>query len=78
MPWRIRKKTGCSYSLTAELKHQGFRWAPKAETWQRQLNQQAINAAGRIDFVKPLTGQTVQELQPKAEKKNKRKEAEVR
>lgn len=62
----------------AELKHQGFRWAPKAETWQRQLNQQAINAAGRIDFVKPLTGQTVQELQPKAEKKNKRKEAEVR
>lgn len=62
----------------AELKHQGFRWAPNAEAWQRQLNQQAISAAGRIAFVKPLSGRTVQELQPKAEKKNKRKEAEAR
>ena len=62
----------------AELKHQGFRWAPNAEAWQRQLNQQAISAAGRIAFVKPLSGRTVQELQPKAEKRNKRKEAEAR
>ena len=62
----------------AELKHQGFRWAPKAGVWQRQLNKQAICAAGRIAFIKPLSGQTPQELQPKAEKKKKRKEGEAR
>lgn len=54
----------------SDLRHQGFRWAPNAGAWQRQLNQQAINAAGRVGFVKPLSGKTPQELQPKAEKKN--------
>lgn len=62
----------------AELKHQGFRWAPKAGAWQRQLNQQAVNAAGRVAFIKPLSGQTPQELQPKALKKNKQKGGEAR
>lgn len=62
----------------AELKHQGFRWAPKAGVWQRQLNQQAISAAGRIAFIRPLSGQTPQELQPKEGKKNRRKEGEAR
>lgn len=62
----------------AELKHQGFRWAPKTGAWQRQLNQQAISAAGRVAFIKPLSGQTPQELQPKAGKKTRRKEGEAR
>jgi hypothetical protein len=62
----------------AELKHQGFRWAPKAGAWQRQLNQQAVNAAGRVAFIRPLSGQTPQELQPKAPKKNKQKGGEAR
>lgn len=53
----------------AQLKANGFRWAPKAEVWQRMLNRQAISAAGRIDFLRPISGQTPQELQPKAEKR---------
>lgn len=49
----------------AQLKANGFRWAPKAGVWQRLLNRQAIYAAGRIEFIRPLSGQTPQELQPK-------------
>ena len=58
----------------AQLKANGFRWAPKAGVWQRLLNRQAIYAAGRIEFIRPLSGQTPQELQPKAgQQKEKRK-----
>lgn len=52
----------------AQLKANGFRWAPKAGVWQRMLNRQAIYAAGRIGFIRPLSGQAPQELQPKPEK----------
>ena len=52
----------------AQLKANGFRWAPKAGVWQRLLNRQAIQAAGRMEFVRPLSGQTPQELQPNAGK----------
>lgn len=62
----------------AELKHQGFRWAPKAGVWQRQLNQQAISAAGRLAFIRPLSGQTPQELQPKTQKKTREEKGEAR
>lgn len=63
----------------AELKHQGFKWAPKIGAWQRQLNQQAIHAAGRVAFIRPLSGKTPQELQPKAGKvSDRRKEGEAR
>lgn len=44
----------------------GFKWAPSASAWQRQLNQQAIAAAGRIDFIRPLSGEHPRDLQPKA------------
>lgn len=47
-----------------ELKQNGFRWAPKAGAWQRLLNHQAVLAAGRIGFIRPLSGKTPQELQP--------------
>ncbi len=50
----------------AQLKANGFRWAPKAGVWQRLLNRQAISAAGRIEFIRPLSGKTPCELQPKA------------
>lgn len=53
----------------AQLKANGFRWAQKAGVWQRMLNRQAIYAAGRMEFIRPLSGQTPQELQPKAERK---------
>ena len=48
------------------LKANGFKWAPSVGAWQRQLNDNAIYAAGRLDFVKPTDGRTVREHQPKS------------
>jgi len=48
------------------LKINGFKWAPSQGAWQRQLNDNAIYAANRIDFLRPLDGRTVREHQPKA------------
>lgn len=45
------------------LKSNGFRWAPSAGAWQRQLNDNAIYAAGRVDSIQPLTGESPSELQ---------------
>jgi hypothetical protein len=49
----------------AQLKANGFKWAPSQDAWQRQLNGNAIYAAGRLDFIKPSDGRTVREHQPK-------------
>ena len=49
----------------ALLKANGFKWAPSQDAWQRQLNDNAIYAAGRVDFIKPSDGRTVREHQPK-------------
>lgn len=46
------------------LKANGFKWAPSQEAWQRQLNDNAIYAAGRLEFIKPSDGRTVREHQP--------------
>ena len=54
-----------SDSQRAMLKSNGFKWAPSQDAWQRQLNDNAIYAAGRLDFVKPSDGRTVREHQPK-------------
>jgi len=48
-----------------QLKSNGFKWAPSQDAWQRQLNDNAIYAAGRLDFIKPSDGRTVREHQPK-------------
>lgn len=45
------------------LKSNGFRWAPSAGAWQRQLNDNAIYAAGRVACIRPLTGESPSELQ---------------
>ncbi|WP_089612015.1 hypothetical protein [Dehalobacterium formicoaceticum] len=50
----------------ALLKASGFKWAPSQDAWQRQLTDNAIYAAGRLDFIKPSDGRTVREHQPKA------------
>ena len=50
----------------AVLKANGFKWAPSQDAWQRQLTDNAIYSAGRIDFIKPTDGRTVREHQPKA------------
>jgi hypothetical protein len=47
------------------LKATGFKWAPTNSAWQRALNDNAIHAAERIDFIKPADGRTVREHQPK-------------
>jgi hypothetical protein len=52
------------------LKASGFKWAPSEGAWQRQLNDNAIYAAGWIDFLRPLDGRTVREHQPKAPSRN--------
>ena len=49
-----------------QLKSNGFKWAPSQNAWQRQLTDNAIYAAGRLDFIKPTDGRTVREHQPKA------------
>ena len=52
-------KTQC-----ANLKANGFKWAPSQNAWQRQLTDNAIYAAGRLDFIKPTDGKTVLQHQP--------------
>ena len=54
----------------AELKMNGFKWAPSVGAWQRQLNLNTIYAANRINFIAPENGQRPTELQPKSPKKN--------
>jgi hypothetical protein len=53
-------------SQRAQLKAGGFKWAPSQDAWQRQLTDNAIYSAGRLDFIKPSDGRTVREHQPKA------------
>ena len=50
----------------AELKSSGFRWAPSAEAWQRQLTANAFYACDSLPCIKPLTGERPTELQRKA------------
>ena len=50
------------------LKGEGFKWAPSQGAWQRQLNQNAIRAADRLDFLRPEDGGRVRDLQPYAHK----------
>jgi len=48
------------------LRHAGFVYSHTNGAYQRQLNDSAIYAANRIDFIKPLDGRRPTELQPKA------------
>ena len=50
----------------ANLKANGFKWAPTQDCWQRQLTDNAIYSAGRLDFLNPTDGRSVREHQPKA------------
>ena len=54
----------------AVLKKNGFKWAPTAKAWQRPLDFKAMAAAERIDFIKPLDGRRISDLQPKQPKRN--------
>ena len=54
----------------AVLKKNGFKWAPTAKAWQRPLDFKSMAAAERIDFIKPLDGRRISDLQPKQQKRN--------
>lgn len=54
----------------AALKRNGFHWSPSEQAWQRQLNDNAIYAAGRIGFLRPESGESPTSIQPKAPKKD--------
>lgn len=41
----------------AEMKANGFRWAPSASAWQRQLSANAYRAADHISYIQPNTGE---------------------
>ena len=48
------------------LRHAGFVFSHTNGAYQRQLTDNAIYVAGRLDFLKPTDGRTVREHQPKA------------
>jgi len=52
------------------LRHAGFVFSHANGAYQRQLNANAIYAAGRVNFIKPTDGRTVREHQPKAPKQD--------
>ena len=47
----------------SDLKHNGFKWSPKANAWQRQLTTNAYYAADRINAIQPLSGEKPTALQ---------------
>ena len=51
----------------AELKANGFKWAPSAGAWQRQLNNNAYYAAGYVSCIQPVTGEKPIDLLRKAQ-----------
>ena len=53
------------------LKSEGFKWAPSQGAWQRQLNQNAIRTAARLDFLRPEDGKSPYQLQPFAKRAEK-------
>ena len=53
------------------LKSEGFKWASSQGAWQRQLNQNAIRAAARLDFLRPEDGKSPYQLQPFAKRAEK-------
>ena len=54
----------------SKLKYNGFKWAPSVGAWQRQLNDNAIYAASRLNFLRPESGESPTALQPKAPAKS--------
>lgn len=48
------------------LKSNGFHWSLRAGAWQRQLGDNAIWAADRIEAIRPISGDKPSQLQPKA------------
>ena len=54
-----------SEDVRKELKGRGFKWARSEGAWQRQLSDNAIYAASRIEAIKPTDGSDPTKIQPK-------------
>ena len=54
-----------SPELRQELKSRGFRWARSEGAWQRQLTDNAIYSASRIQAIQPSDGSDPLKFQPK-------------
>ena len=55
--------------LRQTLKGQGFRWARSVGAWQRQLTDNAIYAARRVEAIRPSDGSDPIKIQPKRKPK---------
>ena len=58
-----------SSELRQELKGRGFRWARSEGAWQRQLTDNAIYSASRIQALQPTDGSDPLKIQPKRKPK---------
>lgn len=58
-----------SQELRQELKSRGFRWARSEGAWQRQLTDNAIYSASRIQAIRPSDGSDPLKIQPKRKPK---------
>ncbi len=54
-----------SEEVRKELKGRGFRWARSEGAWQRQLTDNAIYAASRVQTIRPSDGSDPIQIQPK-------------
>lgn len=57
-------------SVRDELKSRGFKWARSVGAWQRQLTDNAIWSASRIEAIRPKDGSDPVMIQPKKKKKS--------
>lgn len=51
-----------SAEVREQLKGNGFRWSPKANAWQRQLNRNAYYSCDYVEAIKPLSGKKPSEI----------------
>lgn len=50
-------------NIRAELKSNGFRWAPKISAWQQPLTDEVLAVADKVECIRPLDGTLPSELQ---------------
>ena len=58
-----------SPALRQELEERGFRWARSEGAWQRQLTDNAIYSASRVQAIQPSDGSDPLKIQPKRKPK---------
>ena len=54
-------------NIRAELKANGFHWEPKIKAWQQPLTGEVLNAADKVEYIRPLDGTLPSEFQKRNE-----------